>query len=365
MPTELISQIINDTVITEFRGVPPDIPLRAGVNVPLLTEGDSDPFYITVEISTEGRTSKNGLVHDAALADTLVKQINAQASEGIMGHIKEGDRATAFPVSDVHWLGAARHGKSTWAKGYIPRTAQAQREHFRILKATNGRAATSITGPAVKELVDKNKGTWRATNFQLEQLDLAPFTRAALPPDSDFMITREMSSEEHNDMDKTQFLAELTASEVPATVREQILSEARAQVSETQQQLTARDTMISELQTAVAEFRVREFNTAIDTRVAELTNWNVTGDAPKAKLDAFRKTVRSRIVSEMGDKHDLARIAEVVQLVWAELQPLAETVRDALAGPPAIVNGKVRAGERPKLVDTPEARSQARGEFQF
>lgn len=364
-------EMIGDTIVTEFRGSHPEIALRSGVDLKALTEGDDNPFFLTVEISTEGRTSKNGLIHDAELGNTLVSQINSQAAEGIMGHIRETDRATAYPVSDIHWLGAARSGKSTWAKGYIPRTASAQREHFRILKATNGRAATSITGPAVREFVDKSKGTWRAKDFQLEQLDLAPYTRAALPPETDFVITREMYVSQESDMTREELIAELTARDVPQALREQIVAEAERQagqqnrVAELEGQIQQRDDRLTVLETAVQEYQRREFETALDERIAELLDWEVKGEDAKKKVEAFRRTLRSRIVSELGDERKPERVAEVVAAVWADLEPLAETMRDALAGPPAIVGGKARRGGRPKFEDTPEARAKARAEFGF
>jgi len=47
--------------------------------------------------------------------------------------------------------------------------------------------------------------------------------------------------------------------------------------------------------------------------------------------------------------------------VWADMKPLAEMIRDALAGPPARVAGKVRDSR--KINDTPDTRKQARAEM--
>lgn len=338
---ELISETIEEGIVTEFRGIPPDVPLRNGVDLAALTEGDDKPFFLTVEISTVGRVSKNGLLHDEELARTLVTQINGGAPEGIMGHIKPEDRGSSYPVSDVHWLGAARHGTSVWAKGYIPKTATAQREHFRILKATNGRAATSIAGKSIRETVDQARGVWRAKDFRLEQLDLAPYTRAALPPHSDFVIASEMAREEGSDMDKVQ--------ELEAGVKQ-------------------RDTRIQELETQLAEERnrvqeaqIREFDAALDTKISSLVNWHATGDAA-ATIETFRATVRNQILSEMGQERTAERLEEVSSQVWEKLKPLAETVRDALAGPPAVAPPKA---PKTRIEDTPEARRKARQGFTF
>lgn len=365
-------EMVFDSVITEFKGAPPDVPPRAGVDLAALTQGDSDPFFLTVEISTVGKVSKNGLRHTDALANSLVSQINSRASEGIMGHIREQDRSTAFPVSDIHWLGAVRQGQSAWAKGYIPKTAVAQREHFRILKATSGRAATSITGPAVREFVDKQQGIWEAKDFQLEQLDLAPFTRAALPPQSDFVITKEMGDSpyvlEDNMPTREEILATLTANDVPAAVREQILSQhqqatgQQTRIQELTQQAAEKDDRITVLETAVQEYQRKEFASAIEAKVMELTHWNVTDEKAKEKLASFRRTLKSQMLAELGDNPKTERIAEVAATVWKEMQALAETVRDALAGPSAIVTGRQRGNGR-TLEDTPENRQKAHAEL--
>jgi hypothetical protein len=167
-------------------------------------------------------------------------------------------------------------------------------------------------------------------------------------------------------MDKAQVLAELTADEIPATLREQIINAARPATDPAiVQQLADANTLIGELTKTVEAARVREFESALDSEVAKLINWQVKGDEAKAKVDAFRRTLRSRIVAELGTERDVAKVSATVAEVWKELQPLAETLRDALAGPPAIVGGKVRSGGIPQLVDTPEARAKARAQFNF
>jgi len=45
-------------------------------------------------------------------------------------------------------------------------------------------------------------------------------------------------------------------------------------------------------------------------------------------------------VSEIGEKVDEGKIAEAVEMAWTDLRPIAEMVRDALAGPPATIRGR-------------------------
>lgn len=362
---------IQEYVVSEFRGNFPDIPVAPGVDLAELRSLDADPFFVTLPIVPRvGAVSKNGLLYDEALVSSVERQINTKRPGGIFGHLKDEDRGTAYPIPEGMWVGAKRDGDQLWAKAYIP--PGAARDHIRRLKAVGGQISTSIYGKGKYEATE-TKGVRRLLDFDLESLDFAPPQRAALGHGAVPNVTSEFEKEGPT-MDRNQIIAELTAADIPATIREQIVRDAQAQsntaqtISELRTQVSDRDAMVAELQTTVAEFRRREFDGAIDARVAELTNWKITGDAAKAKLDSFRRTLRSRIVSELGTapggSPDADKIKTVIETVWADLQPLAETVRDALAGPPAIVGSKVRTAQ-PEFTDTPEARAKARAILGF
>lgn len=354
--------IIQEYNIGEFRGSFPDVPISAGVNLDELKELDANPFYVTLPIVPEvGAISKNGLLYDEALVNSVEKQINDKRPGGIFGHLKDEERNTAYPIPSGMWVGAKRVGQALWAKCYVP--PGVTRDHMRTLKAIGGSISTSIYGKGDFEKV--KDGVRRLTNFNLESLDFAPPERAALGYGSTLMVTSEFeNNEDNNNMTREELLAGLTANDVPASVREQIAQGAQAsRVTELTTQLSDRDVLIAELQRTVAEQRVREFDAALDTRIAELINWPIKGDEAKKKLDSFKRTLRSRIIAEFGDKREASRIAEVVATVWAELQPLAETVRDALAGPSAIVASRVRGA--PKFEVTQETMNAARALFSF
>jgi hypothetical protein len=241
-----------------------------------------------------------------------------------MGHIKEEDRITAYPISDIHWIGSVKEGGKTWAKGYIPKTAVAQREHYRILMATNGKAATSVYGQALKEFVDHKKGTWRARDFKLEQLDLAPYGRAALKPESGFMITTEMVSDEPNEheeqtMDKLQIIRELTSEDaalLPPTVRDAVLSAV---------QPAPEIALVTELRTALGVDEKADLKATI----AEL----------KQEQETQRKaTVTGRIKELIEDEEKGIKVKEmqglVTELVTAR-NP--QTIQEAEAAYTAVV----------------------------
>ena len=342
-----MNETIQEFVVSEFRGNFPDIPIAPGVDLAELKALDSDPVFVTLAVVPKvGMVSKNGLLYDEALVSSVEQQINQKRPGGIFGHLKDEDRGTAFPLPEGMWLGAKREGDQLWAKAYIP--PGAAREHIKRLKAVGGQISTSIYGKGSYEATEK-AGVRRLTNFDLESLDFAPPQRAALGHGMTPIVTSEMETP----MDRNQLISELTVDDIPARLRDALVAEYRQQVSD-------RDTLITSLQSTVAEYRRQQFEGAVDARIAELTAWQTTGDDAKKKLDAFRRTLRSRIVSELGG--DASKLETVVETIWADLQPLAETVRDALAGPPAIVAGKVQS-KRPVFEDTPEARAKARADM--
>ncbi len=166
---------------------------------------------------------------------------------------------------------------------------------------------------------------------------------------------------------KDEILAELTLADIPKALRDEITREAAAtadteqRLAELEQQIADKDEIIGTLQGQLENKQAAEFEAALDTQVAELIDWQVDGDEAKGKVAAFQRTVRTRILSELGDDRDAEKLEAAVKAAWAEMQPLAEIIRDALAGPPARVSGKVR--DRHKIDDSPEARARARAQM--
>jgi hypothetical protein len=281
---------------------------------------------------------------------------------GILGHIKDEDRDTAFPIEDADWVGAKREGSTLWGKAYIP--PGAAREFIRRLKARGGQLATSIYGP-YKEKKSLDNGRWQAIGLKLESLDLAPADRAALKLGGGFTVTAQMTTEidKENDMTRDEVLAELTAKDIPASLREAIISEHTAnnkqsqQLAELQQQLSDQRTLNETLQAQVKDNQVKEFATAVDGVVAEYVKLEAKSEQGKERVEALRRMYRARLVSELGD--DREKLAEQAKALWeSEFQVIAETIRDSLAGPAAIVGQRSNGSKN--LEDTAENRARAR-----
>jgi len=355
--------IMRDYTLAEFRGNFPQIATGEGVQLDALTLGDDDPFFVTLPIAVVGETSVNGLHYD----ETLVNSIQAQmvGRGGLMGHIDDEDRDTAFPIEAADWIGALRQGATLWGKAYVP--PGAAREYIRRLKARGGRLATSIYGPYAAHK-KQSDGSWRAEGFQLETLDLAPADRAALKLGGDFNITMQMeNSQEDIEMTKDELLAQLTPGDIPAALVEQIIAAYKvdADTEKKLAELTAeRDAglkLVKELQDKQTAQQAAQFDSALEKQIAELVDWRVEGDDAKKRVTMVRDTLKRHILSEMADDRDVDKIEEIAKAAWKseDVQLLAETVKATLGGPRAIVAGKQR-GSIGKLEDTPEARRRAR-----
>ena len=370
--TQNIKEMVTDTVITEFVGDYPAVETRPEVDMAMLTQGDEDPFFLTLKISEVGATSNNGLMHDDTLGKALAKQINEYAAHGIAGHLREEDRSTEFPMPAVYWLGALCQNGQTWAKGYIPKTATQVREHYRIQKATGGKAATSIYGPGTKELVDKKNKTWRLKEFKLEQLDLAPFERAALPLDGRFTVTAQMDTEPVKDeiMDKEQVVAELKAEDVkslPSVVVEAIIAQYQAgqgeqeRVKELQSEVDKGKERIAELEAQLETVRVAEFNKSLDDLVSETVKIEAKTEEGQKRVASLRSLVRRYVVAELAGKTNLDEAEKVVKEYTGteEYKLLAGAIVSELTGPRAFVGAQNQGG----LDTSDEAVAAARSKF--
>ena len=380
--------LISDTSLQSLKGDFPDVPTYSHVDTALLYQGDESPFHVTLPIAEIGRVSDNGLEYDSELVNAIAEQMSNGAG-GIRGHIPDDQLSTAYPVDDVHWIGHQMQGNTLWAKGYIP--VGPTREDIRMKKARGGNIATSIFGDAVKEFQTGAKKTWKARQFALEQIDLAPTKRAALKNKHGFAITREMEG----DIMPSDIV---TVTDVPEPIREQIIRESDLpkrveKVAEIEQENTSLRAQVAELATfkhvcaeisttignnvdivpvvtmyhdmatklaemmgvpfASIEIKVREmheqleslqaaaFDSAVDTQVEELTKWDAKTDSGKAQVTSFRNILKKAVISEMGKERAVEKIAETAKKLWDEqYSVIGGAVVASLAGPGAFVPPK-------------------------
>lgn len=232
--TEISGQFTDVVAVTELRGSYPNVPIASDVDYAALVAGDAEPTFLTIPIGKANVTSGNKRFYDEAWLQELERQTLAKKPIGLMGHLSDADRTTAFPPEAIHWVGAVREGDLLWGKGYIP--PGEVRDRIRRYKAQGKSIATSIDGFAEGSW-DESVGAYRmrANSLRLAQIDIAPSDRAGIPALAAVpVLTKEMSDpaletkeEEIVTVDKTQVIREMTVEDavlLPKPVREAILA---------------------------------------------------------------------------------------------------------------------------------------------
>ncbi len=248
---------ISEAVQTQFSGEYPQIPPMAGVDMGKITEGDSDPMFVTLKVAQAGAISGNKRVYDDGFVKSLEQQMVTKRPIANQGHIPDEHRATSYPQPAGYWVGVKRVGDTLWGKVYVP-PASPMREIVRARKAQNATINTSIYGLGNQEY-DPQRGVWKVTDFELESVDFAPTERSGVPALATVPhITKELAvstqslavsheqaasgelvtemipdqeGHEESEMDKLDVLKELTAADVqhlPAAVVKAITEQSDA-----------------------------------------------------------------------------------------------------------------------------------------
>lgn len=360
--------VIQETTgYTDFKGKYPSV--RLAVDKSTIKAKDPNPFYVTLKIAEVGRTSKNGVLYDQELVDSIERQIMSKRPPGIFGHIPTQNRDTEHRMPVGFWIGAIREGRTLWGEAYIrDREAAA---YIKDLMTMNNGLGTSIYGTSQVETTSDGKK--RLRDFDLEQIDfVSPATRASLDMGGEFYIS-EMS-QEGIQMDKAQvkaYLAELSYDDIAEMVGEgnmekivdahtkrkgkKIVSAEFAYESDdfrtTITELTSEKNTLAAQNSAqareltaararIAEFERVEFNTGLDTLVKGAINWKTNTTAQEASVNAIRSQLRREVLAELAGSTDLALAGSVVQSVMErdDFRPILETVRDAISGGNLPVN---------------------------
>ncbi len=249
---------VQAALITAFRGKAgvdyPDIPIAEGIDVAAMTEGDEKAMFVTLRIGEPGVVSGNGHYFSQEWVEDLARQVIERRTTGIMGHLSDIERWSAYPLPAVEWVGAMLHDGFAWGKAYVP--PGDVREFLRRRMAQGGEVATSIYGTAEEMYWRDEVEAWEPVGFVLESLDLAPPERAGVPslavvPHLTAAMAGhnvEKPTKEH-DMTKEEVLKALTAEDVtllPDSVVQAVIagSDQAQRLTAVEQQLaTLRETL--------------------------------------------------------------------------------------------------------------------------
>lgn len=312
---EIKGQFADVMVISELRGAYPNVPIAADVDYAALIAGDADPVFLTIPIGKANVTSGNRRFYDEAWLQELERQTLANKPIGLMGHLSESERATAFPTEAIHWVGAVREGDILWGKGYLP--PGEVRDRIRRYKASGKSIATSIDAFAEGRL-NESTGVYhmRADTLKLAQIDIAPADRAGIPALAAIpALTSEMTpaiveiqTTEVKTVDKLTVINEMTADDarlLPEPVRQAVIATVttppEVATVATVRELLGLDAK-ADVAGAIAEMKrvqAEQAKAAVTNRITELVNDGI-------KIETVRP-----LVTELVTARNPQTVAEV------------------------------------------------------
>ena len=135
-----------------------DLKLPSDINVAELTDGDSNPMFVTAKVLEE-TTSRNGNIYSKDILQEICDQINANKPYAYRGHIEESKKSTKAPTPVTQWLYAEvrdNKGKSElYAKGYVFQGAKNLREQLKVASKIKKLVPVSISGDAYSNIISK------------------------------------------------------------------------------------------------------------------------------------------------------------------------------------------------------------------
>jgi hypothetical protein len=303
----------------QFSGTVPSVPTSKEVNIAELTKGDENPVFVTLPAVRADAISDKQIYYGSDVVKEIMRQVVTERPTGIMGHLKDEERSTKFPIPDVYWVGAALVDGLLWVKGYVPKGKVS--EMLTKMKAANSKVALSIYGLA-NHTWDAKRGAWIASELSLEQIDIAPPKRSGLGMAMTPHITAEMSGNgkhEEGPMDKLEVINSLTPEDVkhlPKNVVSEIIKAEQKVISEMRGILKIDENVnlidhIKKLQTRIEEAEKQVLGDAIVAEIAK----TVLPDAP-AEDDSV-KSMRG-IVAELT-KARAPKDAAAVPTIVAEV----------------------------------------------
>lgn len=293
-----------------------DVPFSPGVDIDLLTQGDTDPLFVVVE-ALNPQTSKNGRIWTVESLHNMSEQINQLKPDAYMGHLKDEDRSTVAPTSMTIWLGSKVieiEGKPRlFIKGYVMPYATDLKAYLRAAKATGKKVAVSVYGQ-VEQKYNRLKKAYDIIKFKLESIDWARPGSEGVPGFGYLKLAKEM---EGDILEKEEILKSATLSEMVA-FNPELVDEAKAEIMqemETQKSLvktledekTALVSSSEETKATLAEMQ-KETNGLLASYIdSELES--------KVASASVRSIAKSQVMSEMADNMSKTLVDETITKV--------------------------------------------------
>ena len=287
------------------------VPLDAQL-ISAVSEGDSDPLFLTMQILSEG-ISKNKRNYSRELVQQVADSINSNRPNGYQGHLSSEERKTKAPDPLVMWLGASskeENGKQVvYARGYVMPYASKFKTYLRKAKALGKNVAMSIQGTAEKAVYNAQAKAYDLQGFVLDSVDFARDGSEGVANNGTLILTSEMVDENNNEGEKTvnkvEVLKETTVSEMQ--------EHNPALISEIESMATA--TLVSEM-TSITELVGDKPLEAIAEMQDGLKKAQLSSElSTKVKASGARPVIEGMILSEMKSDTENKTVSEMVDSV--------------------------------------------------
>lgn len=295
------------------------VPIAEGVNLDLLTAGDEDPLFITIDALKPGR-SENKRNYSLSEVRKIAKQVMELKPNGYLGHLTDDEKLHKYPDPVVIWIGATvaqyKGVERLFIKGYVLPKHDKFKDYLRRALATGTNIAVSIFGAAFQKW-NKETRSIDISEFDLESIDFARSGAEGMPNSGFLKLTAEMI--QGDDMTREEVLESVTVAEMrsinPEFV-EQVENEAtkglKATVSEMSSVLGVQET--DDLKEVISE--MISLNGELQQKVAEnVVDRQLGQDVPSV---AARALVKKTILSEMKDYSEEAVKTQVAEMLSSE-----------------------------------------------
>jgi hypothetical protein len=176
---------------------PDDIPVSDQVDLEKLLEGDDDPLQVVVYIESGFNQSEDKYYTKDLIRD-VVEQVNNNTVNGHLGHRKDEELDTEFPLIATHWIGAEYKESGDKATAYIRGYVDPSQPELKRWVRTGRIKQVSILGVAMGGY---EEGIPHIHSIELKSIDWTPLNQNGM---SAGLVVAEMEGKPEKNLSENQ-----------------------------------------------------------------------------------------------------------------------------------------------------------------
>lgn len=178
-----------------------DVPVAKWANLEAVKAGDEDPMEVVVSIPS-GKSTRGWNYTPQAL-QKIVGEVNTTGLAGFLGHQKDENVSSEFPLPVTHWIGAVWKDGVAYFRGVVDKAAG---DLKRWIRAGTVRTVSIFGVPTLKQA----GGETQVVDYRPLSIDWTPLGRAGMP--TTIVAMGEMNEESGGDkMTPEELLKEMRA----------------------------------------------------------------------------------------------------------------------------------------------------------